>query len=135
MGSIPIPSSTTSSLFSEDVVPFLWELKKQGYRESTIVQNYAKILKQLSKNCNLDKPETVLNFLAAKDISEGRKELICDCYANYCEFKKLSFNKPRYRRVDKLPIVPLQKDIEALLACVTEASKTNALDVFVFLLH
>jgi deoxyinosine 3'endonuclease (endonuclease V) len=82
------------------------ELKKQGYRESTIVQNYAKILKQLSKNCNLNNPETVLSFLAAKDMSYGRKELIVDCYANYCQWKKLPFVKPRYRRQDKLPYVP-----------------------------
>ena len=117
VGSIPIPSSTTEPLYS-DIAQFLWELKKRGYRETTIVQNYAKILKQLSKNCNLNNPESVLCFLATKEISEGRKELIVNCYANYCKWKKIPFVKPRYRRRDKLPYVPLQKDIEALIAAL-----------------
>ncbi len=122
MGSIPIPSSLNSSLYnrdgSGDVVNFVWELKKRGYKETTIRQNYAKILKQLSKDCNLNNPESVLIYLATKDISEGRKELIVDCYANFCKWKKLPFSKPRYHRVDKLPHVPFQKDIESLLSAL-----------------
>lgn len=118
MGSIPIHSSTTESLYSSDITQFLWELKKRGYKETTIVQNYAKILKQLSRNCDLNNPESVLNLLVSKEICDGRKELIVNCYANYCRWKKLSFSKPRYRRQDKLPYIPLQKDIEALLGAL-----------------
>jgi integrase len=118
MGSTPIPSSNDPSLYKNDLTPFLWDLKKRGYRETTIVENYAKILKHLTKNCNLNNPDSVLTYLATKDISEGRKELIVDCYANYCQWKKISFNKPRYRRIDKLPIIPLEKDIEALIAAL-----------------
>ena len=118
MGSIPIPSFGNSSLYKNDLTPFLWELKKRGYRESTIVENYAKILKNLAKNCILDNPDSVLTYLATKEISEGRKELIADCYANYCQWKKISFIKPRYHRIDKLPIVPLEKDIEALISAL-----------------
>jgi integrase len=44
--------------------------------------------------------------------------LVVNCYANYCRWKKLPFSKPRYRRQDKLPYVPLQKDIEALIAAM-----------------
>src|SRR3972149_2343769 len=112
MGSIPIPSSYDPSLYKNDLTPFLWELKKRGYRESTIVENYAKILKNLTKNCILDNPDSVLTYLATKELSEGRKELIADCYANYCQWKKISFINPRYHRIDKLPIIPLEKDIE-----------------------
>jgi len=118
MGSIPIPSSYDPSLYKNDLTPFLWELKKRGYRESTIVENYAKILKNLTKNCILDNPDSVLTYLATKEISEGRKELIADCYANYCQWKKISFIKPRYHRIDKLPIIPLEKDIEALISAL-----------------
>jgi integrase len=75
-------------------------------------------LKQLDKNCDLNNPESVMVFLASHEICDGRKELIVDCYAKYCQWKKLPFVKPRYRRTDKLPYVPLQKDIEALIAAL-----------------
>jgi integrase len=114
MGSIPIPSSYDPSPYKNDLAPFLWDLKKRGYRESTIIENYAKILKNLTKNCILDNSDSVLTYLATKEISEGSKELIVDCYANYCLWKKISFIKPRYRRIDTLPIIPLEKDIKAL---------------------
>jgi integrase len=117
VGSTPIPSSTTASLCS-DVAAFLWELKKQGYKETTIVQNYAKILKHLQRYSNLNNPDSILNFLANKEISEGRKELIADVYARYCQWKRIPFTKPRYRRIDKLPHIPLEKDIEALIAAL-----------------
>jgi len=37
---------------------FLWELKKEGLKETTIVQNYSKVLRNLEKNCNLRNPDT-----------------------------------------------------------------------------
>jgi hypothetical protein len=80
MGSIPIPSSTTEPLYS-DIAAFLWDLRKKGYKETTIVQNYTKILKQLSKKSSLNNPDSVLSFLATKEISNGRKELIANCHA------------------------------------------------------
>ena len=66
MGSIPIPSSTTESPYSTDIVNFLWQLKKLGYKETTIKENYSKILKNIAKNCNLNDPEAVSEFIANK---------------------------------------------------------------------
>jgi hypothetical protein len=66
MGSIPIPSSTTESLYSGNIVEFLWALRKKGYKDSTIKENYSKVLKNISKNCNLDDPDSVLFYVATK---------------------------------------------------------------------
>ena len=92
-GSIPILSTYDSALYKDDVDLFYGNLRSKGIEGSIIVQNYAKILKQLNKNYSLNNPESVLNFLAAKDISDGRKELIVDCCANYYQWKKLPFVK------------------------------------------
>ena len=78
MGSIPIPSSNDPSLCKNDLAPFLWDLKKRGYRESTIIENYAKILKNLAKNCILDNPDSVLTYLANKEISEAYMGVVCN---------------------------------------------------------
>jgi len=118
MGSTPIPGSRTESLYSSDILSFLWHLKKQGYKETTIEESYAKILKNLSGNCNLNDPETVVEYVATKHVSSGRKELIINCYINYCKFKGLSFIPPRYKRTDKLPHIPSETDIEALIGAL-----------------
>ncbi|MCW4045941.1 MAG: tyrosine-type recombinase/integrase [Candidatus Bathyarchaeota archaeon] len=118
MGSIPIPSSNTESLYSSGITEFLWSLKKRGYKETTIVQNYAKILKQLMKHCNIKDSESVLGYIANLHVSDGRKEVMIDVYANYCNYAKIPLIKPRYKRTDKLPFIPLEKDIESLLSAL-----------------
>jgi len=115
---IPSPAPTTESLYSNDILSFLWHLKKRGYKESTIKENYSKILRHLARHCNLNNPESVVEYVAKKHVSSGRKELIINCYMNYCKFKGIHFNPPRYKRVDKLPYVPSEQDIEALIAAL-----------------
>ncbi|MFB0503348.1 MAG: hypothetical protein ACETWE_05910 [Candidatus Bathyarchaeia archaeon] len=95
MGSIPIPGSNTESLYSSDILSFLWYLKKEGYKETTIKENYSKILRHLARHCALNDPEAVKGYVAKKHVSSGRKELIINCYINYCRFKRLAFNPPR----------------------------------------
>jgi len=54
LGSNPAPSTLLGSrLFS-----VIWDLKKKGYSERTL-QGYAKRLKMLATNCDIDNPEDV----------------------------------------------------------------------------
>ena len=117
MGSTPIPGSKTEPLYS-DIATFLWALKKEGLKETTIIQNYSKILRHLGKNCRLNDPDSVLSYLACKEVSEGRKELMVDVYARYCRWRGMPFTKPRYKREDRLPYVPMEIDIEALVSAL-----------------
>ena len=68
-GSIPFPTSTTESPHKEDIVNFLWELKKRGYKETSINETYCKVLKNIAKNCNLNHPEQVSEFVGDKQVS------------------------------------------------------------------
>ena len=117
MGSTPIPGFQ-AYIPIPDIATFLWALKKEGLKETTIIQNYSKILRHLGKNCRLNDPDSVLSYLACKEVSEGRKELIVDVYARYCKWKGMPFTKPRYRREDRLPYVPLELDIESLISAL-----------------
>jgi integrase len=72
----------------------------------------------LERNCSLGNPDTVLGYIASKEISEGRKELVVDCYSRYCQWASIPFSKPRYKREDRLPYVPLEIDIESLLSAL-----------------
>ena len=63
MGSTPIPGSKNESLYSGDLTSFLWHLKKQGYKDTTIEESYSKILKNIARNCDLNNPEAVSEFV------------------------------------------------------------------------
>jgi integrase len=118
VGSTPIPGSNSESLYSNDISMFLWALKKEGLKESTIIGNYSKVLRNLAKYSSLNNPDSVLSYLASMEVSEGRKELIVDVYSRYCKWKSIPFFKPRYRRENRLPYVPLELDIEALISAL-----------------
>ena len=67
---------------------------------------------------NINNPEEVLDFIAKKQVSEARKEVLVNCYENYCKWKGLSFTKPRYRRVKKLPFIPLENEVDMLISAL-----------------
>jgi len=52
----PPPSSTAESI--DSIAMFLWQLKKEWYKKSTIKQNYAKVLKHIGKNRSINNPDS-----------------------------------------------------------------------------
>ncbi len=96
------------------VVKYLLHLQKQGYRPETIT-SHSKILRFLSKHCNLHYVDSVKEFVANREVSTGRKENISDVYGGFARFHSISFTEQRYNRIDKLPFVPLEHEILAIV--------------------
>jgi hypothetical protein len=94
----------------------LW-LQKQGYRNSTVQLN-VRALKALAKRTNLLNPESVKQHLALAKLSEGRKQILAQYLERFYRFKGIVFQKPRYRRVERLPFVPTEVEIDQLIAAV-----------------
>ena len=92
-------------------------MKREGYRESTIRSTVA-ALKAIAKRSNLLEPEQVKAYLSRAPMGEGRKETVVDYLKRFYEFLGVRFEKPRYRRIDKLPFIPLESEIDALIAGV-----------------
>jgi hypothetical protein len=91
----------TYSQATGDIISFgLW-MRKQGYRESTI-QPRIRALKATAKRSNLLDPESVEAYLASSQLSENRKEKVCDDLEEFYRYKGVHFDRPRYRRVEKL---------------------------------
>ena len=70
---------TVPHKFTENILKILWELKKSGKAPDTI-KNINKRLKRLSKNCDLNNPENVLNFVATLDRKNGYKRNLIMAY-------------------------------------------------------
>ena len=95
VGSNPTPSATryspVPSGINGDVISFLWQCAKNGYRSST-VEGFGKALRDIAKHVDINSPEDVKEYVAKKNVSEDRKEVIVNCYANYCQWKGLKFS-------------------------------------------
>ncbi|MGB9760128.1 MAG: hypothetical protein ACPLZG_09915, partial [Thermoproteota archaeon] len=105
-----------SSEAKSKLLEFAWWLKKQGYKESTITSK-VKLLKILVKRgANLSDPESVKEVIARQEWSEGRKENAVDAYTSFLIFAGGKWDPPKYKRVDKLPFIPTEQELDALIA-------------------
>ena len=95
---------------------FAWWMKKQGYAESTI-ESRVKLLRVLAKRgADLYDPESVKAVIAKQNWSLGRKENAVIAYSTFLKMMGGSWVPPRYKRVEKLPWVPLETEIDQLIA-------------------
>jgi len=108
MGSTPIPSSTLAHI---DFRLYL----KQHIREVTVV-SYLKRLQRLSRITNLDNPEQVKNIICSYQCTESYKELLTNSYHYWVKYKGLSWDKPKFLREDKPIFVPLESELDVLIA-------------------
>jgi len=113
------------------ILEFAWKLKKQGYAESTI-KGRVKLLKRLLRlGANLLDPESVKEAIAKMACSDGRKELAVEAYSSFLLTFGGKWDPPKYRRVEKLPFIPTETEIEQIIA---GCSHTKRLMTFLQLL-
>jgi len=105
------------SILKGKIIEYLWYLKKQGYATST-VETYVRILKILHKRgANLFDPESVKKVIAQQENwSKGRKWNVVKAYTLFLKMQGLTWEKPRYKPVTKLPFIPTEKEIDELIA-------------------
>ena len=82
------------------------------------------MLKTLVKRgADLLDPESVKTVIAVQAWSEGRKQNVEDAYARFLDMRVVTWTKPLYRRVETLPFIPTEAEIDALIArmnsCIT----------------
>lgn len=99
------------------LVEFIWWLKKQGYSPSTI-KCRVKVLKRMMKHgVGLAEPEEVKNLLAVhEEWSANYKNVHIDAYTSFLKFIGMTWDPPKYRAERELPFIPLEKEIDALIA-------------------
>jgi len=120
VGSNPTPrtSRVTPSVIVPDrekILQYAWHLKKEGYRESTITSRI-KLLNGLSRRADLFNPEAVKGAIARLDVTEARKENLVCVYGSLCKLNNIPFSPPRYQRVERLPFIPQETEIDQLIA-------------------
>ena len=92
-------------------------MQKQGYRESTIRASVS-ALKSVARNASLLNPDDVKGYLARAKVSESRKEKLAEDLARFYNYKHIPFEKPRYRRLERLPFIPMETEVDQLISGV-----------------
>jgi integrase len=92
-------------------------MRKEGYSETTI-ERYVRLLKELAKRGDLRDSESIKVALTETGWADGTKEMACGAYAIYAKQHGFTFAPPRYRRVEKLPFIPLDSEVEQLIGAM-----------------
>jgi hypothetical protein len=125
VGSNPTPGafSSTQGVFLQKIEPQvlseiinfgLW-MRKQGYRHST-VRYCVQSLKSIARRSSLLRAESAKSYLASAEMSESRKAKLTEDLARFYAYKHTPFDKPNYRRIEKLPFIPLEVEVDQLIA-------------------
>lgn len=107
----------TSKQTESWIINFAWFLKKQGYADYTINRKIG-LLKTLRKGgADLNNPDSVFLTIASQDWSNGTKRNAVNAYANYAECFGIPIKQlPKYRYEQPLPWIPLETEIDQLIA-------------------
>jgi integrase len=107
------------------IVEYQFWMMKQGYAKTTI-EARGRIMNRLVRlGANLYDPEQIKEIIAQQPWSEGRKEVVTETYSNYLVMAGGKWNPPKYRRIEKIPFIPTEQEIDQLIAGCGE--KTTAL--------
>jgi len=103
------------------ILQFAFWMQRTGYRNST-VKTCSRTLKGLARRTNLLDPESVKSFLASAQLSENRKTKVLEDVSRFYAFLKIPFERPRYKRIKTLPFIPLESEVDQLIAGVGQKS-------------
>jgi integrase/recombinase XerD len=98
------------------IVEFAWQLKKDGAQENTIKVYLRQLNALVKKGANLFEPETIKDVIANQKWSNATKSLVVAAYAKFASTNNILWKPPKYESVRKLPFIPLEQEIDDLIA-------------------
>jgi integrase len=104
-----------NSRSEKEVLNFVLWMQRRGFRHATCY-TAVRALKRLSKHADILNLEEVKTYLANVQWSESGKERLVNDLTRFYAYKNIPFDKPRYKRVDSLPFIPLETEIQQLIS-------------------
>jgi len=107
------------------IVEYEFWLLKQGYAKSTIECRTKTMKRLLNLQADLSNPESIKEVITKQTWSNGRKEYVVEAYSSFLKFVGGKWDPPKYHRIEKIPFIPTEEEIDQLIAGCGE--KTTAL--------
>jgi len=108
-------------------------MQQSGLRESTIRPRIRNILR-VARRRNIRNPSEITDYLSKVNWTENTKAKRIEDIAAFYQFEHISWTKPRCRRIERLPQVPLEADIDQLIKTVQKVRRGLKSAVFLQLL-
>ena len=70
----------------------------------------------MSKHVNLWDSDVVNKYVQRAEWTNGYKNNVLNAYVDWCKFKGFDFMPRKFSKEEKLPFVPLERDINQLIA-------------------
>jgi len=115
---IPLPApSLNTGTFDETIARYInYLLTKKTLKPASIKRKVTTIKSLIRKGVKLSNPDSFVYFLNATDWASGTKDVAVDSYRDYLNMLGLTKVKlPHIRRENKLPFVPLESEIDAII--------------------
>ncbi len=98
------------------LLEFEFWMQKQGYKEPTIKTRIVRLQTLAKRGANLLDPESVKKTLALqKTWNDGTKSNATDAYNCFLEKEGQTWNPPRYRRIETIPFIPSEAELNQLI--------------------
>jgi len=105
--------ATTQAEVKGKIIDFVWWMKKQGYKPTTITTYSRNINTLITLGANvLYDPESVKETLAKHQVDVNTKYVIAASYTTFLRFLGKTWVKPRYRPEAKTVFIPTDKEIQ-----------------------
>lgn len=109
--------ATTQTEVKGKIVEFAWWMKKQGYSQRSIHTYTDRLKRLLDLGADLMDPESVKEAITQQKWDENTKLLTATAYHCFLENTlEMRWKPPRYRKQEKIPHVPIEEDIDQLIA-------------------
>jgi integrase len=133
-GSNPTPRTTSFTPRSEPrhiqeidpktlsaIIELAFWMQRTGYRKSTIT-TCARTLRGLARQTNLMNPEAVKAYIGSAELSENRKTKLIEDATRFYKYHQIPFIRPRYHRIETIPFIPLELEVDQLISGVGQKS-------------
>ena len=102
--------------FKGEIIDFSWYMQKRELSKHTIEHRCNRLGYLLNKGADLHNPTSIETIVATSKWSKANKKTYLDCYKSYCIWKKIEWDKPRIRVPQKEPFLPLEEEVQQLIA-------------------
>jgi integrase len=121
----PILKIPKPILIEQDILDFKEQQQKDGRAEETITARI-QTLRQVSKIVDINDPELIKTWLGDTKNehhftkpctwSNRTKTKLIDTYTAYLKYRQITWNPPRYAFPERLPFIPMEQEIDLLIA-------------------
>ena len=111
------PQCGSERVWKGKILEFAWWMKKHGYSEATIERRTRLLITLVNRGANILNPESVKDAIAKQDgWSLRTKAHAVDVYTCFLKMLGRKWEPPRYKPVKKLPFIPLEEELDALIS-------------------